>query len=116
MAQMAAAAPAMNLGAAHEEAAIGMGLDRVVERRPEARPAGAAVEFGLGREQRLAAAGAMIDAGPVLLVERAGAGALGAVLPQHAVLLRGQLLAPLGVAERHLEFLGGRLPASAQPA
>ena len=46
----------------------------------------------------------MIDAGAMLLVERAGAGALGAVLTQHPVLLRRQPLAPFLIAERHLEI------------
>src|SRR4029079_16854935 len=104
MAEMAAATPAMHLGAAHEKAAVGRCLDRLVERRPEARPAGAAVELGAGLEQRLTAAGAVIHAGVVLLVERAGAGALGAVLAQHAVLLGAEPVPPLLVAQRDLEL------------
>ena len=89
MAEMAAAALAMHLGASHEKAAVALGFDRVFKRLVKARPAGAAVEFGRGLEQRLAAPGAMIDARIVVLVERAGAGALGAVLTQNPVLLRG---------------------------
>src|SRR5579863_5324300 len=89
MAQMPAATAAMHLGANHEKAAVARRFDRAVERRREARPAGAAVEFGAGVEQLLTAAGAMIDPGTVLLVERAGSGALGAVLAQDAILLGG---------------------------
>src|SRR5438270_9472269 len=104
MPEMSPAAPAMHLGAAHEEAPVGFGLDGIFERRPEARPAGAAVEFGAGVEQRLTTAGAMIDSGAALLIERARAGAFGAMLAQHPVLLRGQSLAPFLVAQRHVEI------------
>src|SRR5689334_19187834 len=104
VAEMAAAVAAMHLGAHHEKAAVALGFHRAIERRGKARPAGAAVEFGGGVEQRPAAAGAMIDAGGVFLVERAGAGALGAMLAQHAILLRREALAPFVVAERDLEF------------
>ena len=56
MAEMAAAAAAMHLGARHEERPVGRGADRIRQRLPEARPAGAAVVFGVGREQRQVAA------------------------------------------------------------
>src|SRR5207253_4634161 len=106
--------------AGHEEAAVGVGLDPVLERRREARPAGTAVELGAGVEQGLAAAGAVIDPGAVLLVERARPGALGAVLAQHPVLLGRQAAAPLLIAHRHLEILArgglGRRAAAAQAA
>src|SRR5438552_7617054 len=118
MAEMPAAAAAMHLGAGHEEAAVGIGLDPVLERRREARPAGTAVELGAGVEQGLAAAGAVIDPGAVLLVERAHPGALGAVLAQHPVLLGREAPAPLFVAQRNLECLArrdfGRRAAAAQ--
>src|SRR6185312_3546363 len=120
MPEMSAAAPAMHLGAAHKEAPVGLGFDRVLKRRPEARPAGAAVEFGAGVEQRLTTAGAVIDPGAILLVERARAGAFGAMLAQHPVLLRGQPLAPFLVAQRYLQILAcpgfGRRAATAQAA
>src|SRR5205807_2365503 len=89
MAEMTTATLAVHLGADHEKAAVGRRFDRGVERRREARPAGAAVEFGAGVEHRLPAAGAMIDASTVLLVERARPGALGAVLAQHPILRGG---------------------------
>src|SRR5947208_7761536 len=75
MPEMPAAMAAMHLGAHHEEAAVAGFPDGVDERRPKARPPGAAVELGAGVEQRLAAAGAMVDSGSILLVEWAGAGA-----------------------------------------
>src|SRR5216683_931556 len=120
MAEMPAAPAAMHLGAGHEEAAVGVGLDHILERRREARPAGAAVELGGGVEQGLAAAGAVIDPGAVLLVERARAGALGAVLAQYPILLGREAPAPFLVAQRHLEILArrslGRRAAAAQAA
>src|SRR5579864_1794849 len=105
MAEMPAAAPAMHLGANHEKAPVARRFDRFVERRGEARPAGAAVELAAGVKQRLSAAGTMIDPRVVLLVERAGSSALGAVLSQHAILRGAQPLAPLRIVERNLEGL-----------
>src|SRR5207248_6289431 len=118
MPEMPAAASAMHLGAAHEKAAVGLGLDPVFEGRPEARPSRAAVEFGSGVEQRLAAGGAVIDPGAVLLVERARPGALGAVLAQYPVLLGVQLATPFLVAVLDLEMLVRfrRCAAAAQAA
>ena len=52
-------------------------------------------------EQGLAAAGAAEGAGALLVVERAGEGPLGAVVAQHVMLQRVELLLPLGVALLH---------------
>src|SRR5262245_57915142 len=104
---MAAAAPAMHLRAQHAPAAVRGGADGVVERLIEAGPASAAVELGGRGEQRQVAAGAVVHAGPILLVERAGEGALGAVLAQHIVLLGREQLLPLLVGLGDLEGLGG---------
>src|SRR6185437_11542760 len=52
VAEMAAAAAAMHLGPRHAEGAVFGGRDGVFERLVEARPARAALEFGVGREQR----------------------------------------------------------------
>src|SRR6202020_2630239 len=80
VAEMAAAAAAMNFGPQHPEGAV-LGLaDRVVERLIEARPAGAALEFGLRGEQRQVAAGAGEDALAMLLQKRARTRAFGAFL------------------------------------
>src|SRR5256885_1530680 len=87
MAQVAAAAAAMHLGAQHAVGAVLARGHGLVQRLPEAGPAGAAVELGLGREQRQRAARAGKGAGAVLLVQGAGAGALRAFLAQDLVLL-----------------------------
>ena len=79
MAEMAAAIGAMDLDAVHAVAAILRGADSALKRLVEARPAGAALEFLAGLEQLLVATGAGEGAGALLVVERAGAGALGAV-------------------------------------
>src|SRR5258708_6265808 len=112
MTEMPAAATAMHLGTSHEKTAIGRGLDSVFERRIEARPAGTAVEFGVGGKQRLPTAGTMIDAGIVFLVERARTGTFGTMLAQDAKLLAGQFPAPCLVVERDLKLLCRRMPAS----
>lgn len=49
------------------------------------------------KEER-SAASAMVVAGVVVLGERAGKGPLGAFLAQHAILLRREAAAPLGIA------------------
>jgi hypothetical protein len=68
---MAAAAPAMHFGPRNDQAVIVRTADRVVDRRKKARPTGAALELGLGPEQRQIAPGASEYAGPVLVIERA---------------------------------------------
>src|SRR5215510_1321952 len=98
VAEVAAAFGAMHLGAGHEEAAIARGADRLAQGLPERRPAGATFILGRGIEQRRAAARADEGARPLFVVERAGTGAFGAVLAQHLVLQRIELLFPLGVA------------------
>src|SRR6516225_2261772 len=95
VAEMAAAAAAMHLSAHHPIAAIGRALDRTLNRIVEARPAGAALEFLLRHEQRLAAPGADERAGALLIVERAAAGRFGPVPAQHLVLLGREQTAPL---------------------
>ena len=69
--EMAAAAAAVNLGAHHAQRPI-LGLaDGVLKRLVETRPAGAAFELGLRREQRQVASGAGEDALAMLLQQRA---------------------------------------------
>src|SRR5437870_5246021 len=94
---MAAAAVAMHLGAAHEEAVVGRLADRALDRHVEAGPAGAALELALAHEQGLIAGRAAERAGAVLVEQRAGAGPLGPVLAHHVVLLRREERAPLGL-------------------
>src|SRR2546430_5780145 len=116
MAEMAAAAAAMHLGGGHAEGAV-LGLaERIFQRLIEARPAGAAFEFGVGRKQRQVAAGAGEDALAMLLQERARSRPFGAVLTQDIVLLRRQLRAPFGIGLFDLEFLCGLRRLGAPPA
>src|SRR6516165_2376525 len=105
VAEMAAAAAAMHLGAGHEAATVGLRLERLLDRRRKARPSRSAVELGIGGEQRLAATGAVIDALAVFLVERARAGAFGAVFAQNSILRRRQLALPLLLTQCNREFL-----------
>src|SRR6185312_2819753 len=116
VAEMAAAAAAMHFGAQHAKGAVRGGADRVLERLIETRPAGAALELGLRREQRQVAAGAGEDALTVLLQQRAGAWPLGALVAQYLVLLRRQLRAPFGIGLLDLELLGGLGRRNLQPA
>src|SRR6185312_7342463 len=94
---MAAALGAGHLGAHHAVAGVARGVDRVVLGGPERGPTRPALVLGAGIEQRLAAAGAAKDAGALLVVQRAGEGPLGAVLAQHMMLQRIELLLPLRV-------------------
>src|ERR1041384_307091 len=80
MAEMAAAAAAMHLGAHHAVAHVARLLDRTRLRIVEARPAGAALELLLRPEQRLPATRAAKRAGALLEIERAAARPLGPVL------------------------------------
>src|SRR5262245_15612497 len=63
MAEMTAAAAAMNLVAHHTEGVVGVGLNRPFNGLVEARPAGAAVELGLRIEEWQVASGAGEGAG-----------------------------------------------------
>src|SRR5262252_4627097 len=97
MTEMAAAAAAVHLSAGHAIAPVGRRFDRPFNRIVKARPAGAAVEFLLRYEQRLIAAGAGEGAVTLLVIERAAAGGLGAVLAHHLVLLRREQPVPFRV-------------------
>jgi hypothetical protein len=99
----------MHLGALHEEGVVLGGPDGALDGPEEARPAGAGLVFGVGREKGSIAAGADKGALALFLVERARAGALGAVLAQDVELLLAQALLPfvLGIVDRkHLALLG----------
>ena len=96
---MPAAAAAVDLGSAHEERAVLLGLDRLaVGWLEEARPPGARVELGVGAEQLLAAAGAAIHTLVLGVPVGAGEGPLGPLLAQHVVLLGRQLRPPVRLA------------------
>src|SRR5260370_1147356 len=115
VAEMAAAAAAVNFGPQHPKSTVFGLADGVLERLIKTRPAGAALVFGLRGEQRQIAAGAGEDALAMLLEQRARTGALGAFLAQDFVLLRRQLRAPLRVGLFDLELLRGVCRGSAQP-
>src|SRR3954469_8603068 len=110
MTEMAAALGAQHLGADHAvtdvplliDMALGGGLG-------EARPAAAGIELRVGLEQHIAAAGAGIGTGAVVVLIFAGEGTLGRLLAQHRVLHRRQLVAPLLFALDDLVVRGFRL-------
>src|SRR4029079_13912493 len=89
------------------------GGDSVVERLPKTRPAGAAVELGVRREQIELAGRTLEDALAVLVVERARERPFRGFLAQHLILIRREQLLPLLVGVRDLEGLGiGRVAAA----
>ncbi|OEI67484.1 hypothetical protein Cus16_2922 [Curtobacterium sp. ER1/6] len=95
---MRAAVRAADLGADHAEGLVldelhGLGVDRLVERGPAA----AGVELRAALEELLAARRTRVDAGALLVEQLTGPRTLGPGLPEHGVLVRGELLAPLGV-------------------
>src|SRR6266540_4325875 len=109
VAEVPVAAGAADLDAAHAVRVVDplrhrVGGDGVRERRP----AGAGLELLARAEERVAAP--RTDVGPRLLrpEEAPGPGGLGAVAAQDLVLLRGEPLPPLGVAED--ELLGHGAP------
>src|ERR1700726_3413021 len=70
VAEMAAAAAAVNFGPQHAKSAVFGFADGVLERLVKARPAGAALELRFRREKRQDAPGAGEDALAMLLQER----------------------------------------------
>src|SRR5271169_6355397 len=94
VAEMAAAAVARNSRSRRAEGVVLRFIDGVLERGPEARPSGAAFEFGLRRIERQIAAGAGKCSGAVLFQERTGERPLGPLVPQHLVSIGAQKLAP----------------------
>lgn len=65
-----------------------------VDRLPEARPAGAGLEFGGGGKERKITPGANEYSGAFFFEQGTGEGAFGAGFTQDAVLGRRQFLAP----------------------
>src|SRR5215218_6437092 len=116
VAEMAAAAPAMHFGAGNEQRAVHRGADGVFQRRREARPAGAALELGVGGKQGQLAARAGESSRALLGIERARERLLGSVLAQHAILRGVEDAPPLVVAFLHLERSGSTDVATAPPA
>src|SRR6185312_13691966 len=100
--EMAAAAPAVHFGAVDSHGGIGAGQHGVGQRLVEARPTSAALELGLGIEQRQGAAGAAKRAGTVFVEQRRTTRRLGALLAQDVVDVGAQPLPPFGIGEVHL--------------
>src|SRR5690242_18040073 len=96
VAKVAAAAAADDLGAPHEQAVVRPQFDRLGDGGlVEAGPPGARVELGVRAEQLGAAAGAPVEAVPVVVDVLSGERHLCVRPAQDVVLLRGQLLTPL---------------------
>src|ERR1700730_9425102 len=100
---MRVAVRAPDLGPDPAEGAVlqqhhGVALGRLVE----ARPAAVGLELRVGGEQPRAAGPAVVDAAGLGVGVLAGERRLGARLPEHLVLLRGQPLAPLVLRELNL--------------
>src|SRR4051812_320705 len=94
--EVAAAVAADDLRAVHAPCVVGPQLDRLGDLGlGEARPAGAGVELGVGREQLGAAARAAVHAVLVVVPVAPREGAFGRTLAQHVVLLGRELLTPL---------------------
>src|SRR5690606_8743101 len=103
MPEMAFAARTDHFGADHAVRGIAVLFDRALFGRPrEARPARAAVELGVAREQRLPACGADVFSRGLVLLVLAGESPFSARLAQDLVLLRRQPFAPLGVGQYQL--------------
>ena len=103
VAQMAAAAAAVDLDAPHAQRAVFLRSHRPLDRREEARPPAPALELRVGREQRLPAAGAHERACAVLVEQGAGARVFRVVRAEHGVLHRRQRRLPFGVCLGQLE-------------
>src|SRR5437763_15245976 len=112
---MSAATPAMYLGARQQQHVVGRGANGIRQRAMEARPAALAVDLGLRREHGKLATRAHEGALPLLLVQRARAGSLGAAQPQHVVLRLAEEGAPLAVALLDFERAGGLHAPGLQP-
>src|SRR6185437_7014569 len=103
MAQMAATAPAPDLGADHPVAAVLEQLDVLGHRRLiEARPPRSRLELGVRAKQLRAAAGAAVGAVVLEVDVLPGEGALGGGVAQDLELIGAQSFAPLLLGEAHV--------------
>jgi hypothetical protein len=102
---MAATPAAVNCGSNHTEARITGSSNSSLERRPEARPPGAAIVLCGRGEQVAVAARASEFARTLFVKQRARKRKLGRTRAQHGKLIRGQELAPFSIRVRDLEGL-----------
>ena len=99
VAQVGIALRAADFRSAHQKRPVlVLGHGVIVHRLIEARPSGAGLEFGVGREKGRATAHAGENTLALLVVERACARALCAMLARDLVLLWRQLRPPLSIA------------------
>src|SRR4029077_12100504 len=97
VAQMRIAAGTARLGASHAITGVGMFADVLaVGGGKEARPSGSRIEFCFRAKEQCAAADAVVRPVIVLVPVLARESALGAAAAGDLILLRGQLLLPLG--------------------
>src|SRR6516165_4296400 len=104
MAEVRAAARAVDFGAGDAPATVDRFFESALDGRVEARPPGSALELGLALEQRLPASRAGEYARPFLPEEGATSGPLRTVLAHDCILLRGEQRAPLGFRMRDGEM------------
>src|ERR671911_1236977 len=106
---------AVDLRAAHEEAAVFLNLDvPLVYRLPEARPARPGVVLRLGAEERRPASHAGVDALALVVPVLACEGPLGALHPGYAVLLGGEPVLPFLFGSLYLPRRIGHTPILAR--
>src|SRR5262245_5820313 len=98
-------------GPDHAVCGVPAGADRLVERGPETRPAGATVELGCRGEQIQVAANTSEIAATLFVQEWARKGTFGRALPKHRILVRREPPLPVGVGPGHLECFGGHRSA-----
>src|SRR5258708_263887 len=99
MDQMGIALAALHFGARHAETAVGILGDVLLgDGSPEAGPAGARLELGIGAEQCIVAADTAVETLVVQLVIFAGEGRLSPFFAGNRELLGGELVLPFFVA------------------
>src|SRR5205823_1306255 len=99
VAEVGIAVRAVHLDAPHPVAAVLLGRDAfLAQRLPEARPARPGFELGVGAEEILTAADALVSALPLEVVVLPRESALRALLARHGELLRRELPLPLLLA------------------
>src|SRR6516225_12133845 len=103
MAEVSLAECAGHLGARHAKAVVRRFDDILLGNRlPEARPASARVELGVGQVQSVVAADAAVETCGMVVPVGAGKGLLGALLAGDFEGERAEELLPLGLALDHL--------------
>src|SRR5258708_28937894 len=106
---MSAAASTVNFGTNLDQpTTVDRGSNSVWQRSVKARPTSAALELGIGGEQRKSAPGAHIGAFSMLGLKRAGPGCFGPCATQHVKGGGCEQLLPRGIAAGDFKSLGAR--------